>query len=196
MPARKTGLLVPHLVLAAALALGLGCDLPGEGWPGTEAIDADVVRIQELAAERVAAGEPAPKGPAELAVAAPAAPAEAPAEEPEPEPEAEAEPFVPDAARGAEVYALNCASCHGAEGRGDGPAGAALEPPPTNHVDGAYMNGLSNDHLYKAVYDGGVAVGKSVSMAPWGAVLGEEKVWDVVAYMRQLADPAYEGSVP
>jgi len=31
--------------------------------------------------------------------------------------------------RGARVFAQHCASCHGPEGRGDGPAGQALDPP-------------------------------------------------------------------
>ncbi|MBW2242947.1 MAG: cytochrome c [Deltaproteobacteria bacterium] len=172
---------------------GLGCDGPGFGWPGTDDIDADVVRIQELAAGRVAAGEAPPKGPAELAAAVPTTPPPA-ATEPEPEPEPE--PLVPDAERGAEIYALNCSSCHGASGHGDGPAGAALDPTPSNHADGGYMNTLDNERLYKAVYEGGAAVGKSPTMAPWGAVLGEAKVWDLVAFMRTLAEPAYEGSVP
>ncbi len=192
MPSPKPGLSL--LSLAAMLFVLSGCDAPGLGWPTTEGIDEDVARIQAIAAERVAAGEEAPKGPSVMKTAA----ASAPAADPEPvvdEP-AEPEPMVPDAARGAEVYALNCASCHGSEGRGDGPAGLALQPPPTNHTDGAYMNALSNDHLYKVVYDGGVAVGKSASMAPWGAVLGDAKTWDLVAYMRQLAEPAYDGTIP
>ena len=33
--------------------------------------------------------------------------------------------------RGAELYATNCASCHGDGGMGDGPIGAALDPAPS-----------------------------------------------------------------
>jgi mono/diheme cytochrome c family protein len=33
---------------------------------------------------------------------------------------------------GADLYQTHCASCHGVEGRGDGPAATALTPPPTN----------------------------------------------------------------
>ena len=33
---------------------------------------------------------------------------------------------------GAALYARYCASCHGADGRGDGPAAASLTPPPTD----------------------------------------------------------------
>src|SRR5690606_36091784 len=35
-------------------------------------------------------------------------------------------------ASGAELYASYCASCHGASARGDGPAAASLEPPPSD----------------------------------------------------------------
>src|SRR5687768_15001329 len=40
-----------------------------------------------------------------------------------------------DPARGAALYAEHCASCHGATGRGDGPAGAALDPAPIDFTD-------------------------------------------------------------
>ena len=33
---------------------------------------------------------------------------------------------------GAVLYERHCASCHGESGRGDGPAAAALSPPPTD----------------------------------------------------------------
>jgi mono/diheme cytochrome c family protein len=35
-------------------------------------------------------------------------------------------------ASGAELYASYCASCHGASARGDGPAAASLDPPPSD----------------------------------------------------------------
>jgi mono/diheme cytochrome c family protein len=91
-----------------------------------------------------------------------------------------------DAARGAEKYALLCASCHGAGGAGDGPVSAGLDPKPTDHTDGAYMSSLSDDHLFTVVKEGGGAVGKSVLMAPWGGSLDDGQIWDVVAHMRSL----------
>lgn len=35
-------------------------------------------------------------------------------------------------ARGAALYQTHCASCHGAQGRGDGPAATSLSPPPAD----------------------------------------------------------------
>ena len=34
-----------------------------------------------------------------------------------------------------EVYKSRCATCHGEAGKGDGPAGAALNPKPRNYTD-------------------------------------------------------------
>jgi len=42
---------------------------------------------------------------------------------------------APDLDRARELFAANCVSCHGAEGRGDGPAAAGLEPAPTDFHD-------------------------------------------------------------
>ena len=96
-----------------------------------------------------------------------------------------------DTAAGAAQYKIFCESCHGPGGNGDGPAAAALNPQPAKHNDGAYMNTLTNEHLTKVIAEGGAAVGKSPLMAPWGGVLNEQQVKDVVAYVRSLADPAY-----
>lgn len=39
---------------------------------------------------------------------------------------------MPDAGEGAAIYAENCAQCHGASGKGDGPWAAAMTPPPAD----------------------------------------------------------------
>ena len=41
----------------------------------------------------------------------------------------------PSLAQGQALYATHCVACHGVNGRGDGPAGAGLEPPPSNFHD-------------------------------------------------------------
>ena len=43
--------------------------------------------------------------------------------------------FVPNLTQGAQLYAQQCASCHGANGDGNGPAAAGLEPPPIAFTD-------------------------------------------------------------
>src|SRR3546814_6216377 len=44
---------------------------------------------------------------------------------------------APDLARGAKLYAENCAMCHGATGAGNGPGAAGLDPPPIAFTDAA-----------------------------------------------------------
>ena len=90
-----------------------------------------------------------------------------------------------DAAEGKTQYTNICASCHGAEGKGDGIAAAALDPKPRDLSDAAYVSTLSPDHLYKVISEGGASVGLSPMMAAWGGVLSEQQIWDVIAYIHQ-----------
>jgi high-affinity iron transporter len=58
---------------------------------------------------------------------------------------------APEPERVASLYAEACAMCHGAEGRGDGPAGAALDPAPSNFHDDARMDQRSVFGLYNTI---------------------------------------------
>ena len=161
------------LVCAGALLLALGCG--EEPQPSSPAPPATPPRAEAPAPAPAAAPAPAP-----AEAAAPAAGA----------------PGARDVAQGAARYQQLCASCHGPRGAGDGPAGQALEPKPAKHGDGSYMNGLSNEHLFRVIKEGGAAVGKSPAMAPWGGALSEAEIWNVVAFVRTLADPPYTGPAP
>jgi mono/diheme cytochrome c family protein len=92
-----------------------------------------------------------------------------------------------DQANGALLYAMYCSPCHGMEGKGDGPGAAALEPKPANHTDAAFMGTLTDEHLYKVIYGGGIAIGKSPLMTAWGAILTEEQIHDLIAHVRMLS---------
>lgn len=98
-----------------------------------------------------------------------------------------------DASRGQALYQQYCAICHGAAGKGDGPAAGNLPVKPRNHTDGVYMNALSDAHLRKVITQGGAAVGKSGLMPGWGGVLTAAEVEDVIAHVRTLAVPPYRG---
>ncbi len=90
-------------------------------------------------------------------------------------------------ARGGELYRANCQSCHGAEGRGDGPAGAALAHPPadlTNHFHIAPGNG--DDYLFWRVSEGGAAEpfrSQQSAMPAFKGTLDEAQRWDVLIYV-------------
>ncbi len=85
---------------------------------------------------------------------------------------------------GKQAYDEKCAACHGASGKGDGPAGAALTPPPQDFAKS--LKGKSDDWIAKATKEGGPAVGLPATMPPFGD-LSDDQVKELVAYMKQLA---------
>lgn len=92
-----------------------------------------------------------------------------------------------DGEKGKGLYGQYCVSCHGESGKGDGPAGAALNPKPRDFTDKTYMAGLKDEYLADIIKKGGAALGKSALMPPWGAVLKDDDVRDVIGYVRGLA---------
>jgi mono/diheme cytochrome c family protein len=90
-------------------------------------------------------------------------------------------------ARGKEKYQELCAVCHGATGKGDGPAAAGLQTKPRNHTDATYMTKLKDQQVFDFIKKGGQAMGKSPLMPAWESQLRDEQIRDLVAYIRTLA---------
>ncbi|MEM4657703.1 MAG: cytochrome c [Candidatus Methanosuratincola sp.] len=90
-----------------------------------------------------------------------------------------------DPAKGKEKFVQICASCHGETGKGDGPAGAALNPKPRDLTDAAYTSSLTDEHLHKVIAEGGAAVGRSPLMPAWKGALTDEDIDNVIAYIRK-----------
>jgi len=97
-----------------------------------------------------------------------------------------------DAAAGEVIFVTNCATCHGTSGKGDGPVGAALNPPPRDFTIGDFQLDTdsdgkpgTDDDLKNVIVNGGGAYGGSPLMAPW-PTLSDEDVTNVVVYIRSL----------
>ena len=90
----------------------------------------------------------------------------------------------PDPARAAALYAQQCAACHGASGRGNGPAGAGLEPPPIDFTDAARTAQRTPFALYEVISEGvpGTAMGRF-------AGLSMDDRWALAFYVGSLAYP-------
>ena len=61
---------------------------------------------------------------------------------------------APDLARGAALYATQCAACHGATGAGDGPSAKGLQPPPIAFTDEDRARQRSLFGLYQVIGQG------------------------------------------
>lgn len=81
-------------------------------------------------------------------------------------------------ARGRELYAQQCASCHGPGGLGDGPRAGSLETPPTPLADPRWLAGRSGDELLQAM-SGDVAGLEH----DWSRELTEEERRAIIDYL-------------
>lgn len=81
-------------------------------------------------------------------------------------------------------FASFCASCHGVDGQANTSAILAMNPVPRNLTDPAWHNAVDDAHIAKVIKLGGQAVGLSVTMAPWGAVLSDEEIDRIVKLIR------------
>ena len=85
-------------------------------------------------------------------------------------------------ARGEEIYAQQCATCHGDGGMGDGPAGQGLDPAPAPVAHSSQM--LSDSYLFWRINEGGIEF--QTAMIPYKNILSEDEIWDVINYIRAL----------
>ncbi len=85
-------------------------------------------------------------------------------------------------ARGEEIYAQQCATCHGDGGMGDGPAGQGLNPAPAPIAHSSQM--LSDSYLFWRISEGGAQF--KTAMIPYKNILSEPDIWDVINYTRAL----------
>ena len=98
-----------------------------------------------------------------------------------------------DLADGGQLFAQNCAACHGEGGAADGVfadelnaaampgtmSGAAMWQPPANLTDPVRMLAASPALLQGKILRGGMGTG----MPSWGPIFTEDQAWDLVAYI-------------
>ncbi len=83
--------------------------------------------------------------------------------------------------QGAKLYQEQCANCHGAEGKGDGPLATSLAKPPTNLTDLAFSASKSAFDLYSSI-----VLGMPPAMPAFGDKLSDEQRWAIVEYLQSL----------
>jgi mono/diheme cytochrome c family protein len=85
-----------------------------------------------------------------------------------------------DVQKGKMVFNLHCSFCHGSSGRGDGPAGAALKPPPSNFTSKAFWKSTTVETMRNVIKNGK----PGTAMVPFNTSLSPEDTDNVLAYLQ------------
>lgn len=96
------------------------------------------------------------------------------------------------AAQGKRIFYTECVWCH-ADATPAGPSNRSnVTPTPPLMNDGATLNKESDTTLRNAIALGGSALGKSAMMPPYSRTLSDEDITDLIAFIRAIAQPAYQ----
>lgn len=96
---------------------------------------------------------------------------------------------------GKTIYEARCTGCHGPNGRGDGPVAATLiDVKPQDFRSDTLLAARNWEGTFTRIREGGQSVHGS-SMPPWGIVLRDAEIWDVVAYLSTF-QPGLIGDPP
>ena len=92
-------------------------------------------------------------------------------------------PSAKSIAAGQTIYAARCAACHGVTGKGDGPIGQTLIPPPADLTQHAVPGVHTDFQLYQWISDG-FPGGR---MPGFKGVLSPEDRWNLINFIRTMA---------
>ncbi|HAP31406.1 MAG TPA: cytochrome c class I [Flavobacteriales bacterium] len=84
------------------------------------------------------------------------------------------------AQKGQALYSKLCWTCHGKNGKGDGPAAANLKPKPNDFSSAELQKQTDGELFWK------LSNGKGM-MVPYKHSLNEEKRWQLINYIRTLS---------
>ena len=83
-----------------------------------------------------------------------------------------------------QVFAEQCANCHGDTGKGDGSDAMMYDPAPANLTDAAHMNKMTDGEIYFMISEG------RKPMPSFKKRLTDEQRWQLVLLVRSFAGAA------
>lgn len=86
-----------------------------------------------------------------------------------------------DPANGKAIYERLCGVCHGAQGKGDGPAGQMIKPPAAD-LTSSKVKDKPDAELFQSIQNGK----PPTAMSAFKGQLSDQQIHDVVAYIRRL----------
>ena len=85
-----------------------------------------------------------------------------------------------------DTYQFYCTQCHGVDGHGKGINAPHLTVPPRDHTKADYLETRTDEQLFTAISQGGLAVGRAPCMPSWQHTLDENTMHSLVSYIREL----------
>ena len=82
-----------------------------------------------------------------------------------------------------------CINCHGANGRGDGPGAATLNPPPRVFRSHGFWMHRTEGEIFWVIKYGSAGT----AMIPFGGLLSDEEIWTVMQYERSFSGGSHGG---
>ena len=98
----------------------------------------------------------------------------------------------PDLAHGRELYASDCAPCHGTTGDGEGWAAVSQDPPPTSFRDPMRMSVVSPHQIHGAIKFGI----EGTSMPSYEGAYTSAERWSLAHFVASLAGPSVVTTPP
>jgi mono/diheme cytochrome c family protein len=86
---------------------------------------------------------------------------------------------------GKDIFDTNCASCHGEDAKGDGPAGVSLTPPPADLLEPASEDS-DGEMFWRISLGNQIPDMQGSAMVSWKDQLSETQIWQVITYLRSL----------
>lgn len=93
----------------------------------------------------------------------------------------------------AEIYSTNCARCHGAEGKGNGPDQKLLNITITDFTAPDYRERRTILELQSIIAEGGSGNGLSPMMPPWNRVLSKQEIESLALYISTMQQSLNQG---